>query len=196
MQDSNEVLGLSQATEKLNDIGEPDPEFFRAQEAEPDINAPRRALVVLVTDIAPEPHDNTDRLMAELLNEGGFVVDGILRVPAEHSQIRNGIEAGVIGGADLVVTIGGTGVGPRDQTPEATRDMLDQAVPGIAQALRSSGLACGSVDACTSRGISGVSGSTVVVNLASSRAAIRDGMATLTPLVHHLVDQLRQAEVH
>ncbi len=73
--------------------------------------------------------------------------------------------------------------------------MLDQMVPGIAQALRASGQACGAVDACVSRGIAGVSGSTVVVNLASSRAALRDGMATLPALVHHLVDQLQRYSV-
>ena len=94
-----------------------------------------------------------------------------------------------------MLTIGGTGVGPRDKTPEATRAVLDQMVPGVAQALRSSGQACGAVDACTSRGISGVSGSTVIVNVAASRAAVRDGMATLTPLVHHLVDQLQKSSV-
>jgi len=121
-----------------------------------------------------------------------FVVDAVVKVRSKRSQIRKAIETGVIGGADLVLTVGGTGVGPRDKTPEATRDLLDQAVPGIAQALRSSGLHCGAVDAAVSRGLSGVSGSTVVVNVASSRAAIRDGMATLTPLVHHLVDQLRR----
>lgn len=87
-------------------------------------------------------------------------------------------------------TVGGTGVGPRDKTPEATRAVLDQLVPGIAQALRSSGLGCGAVDAATSRGIAGVSGSTVIVNLAGSRPAIRDGMATLAPLVHHVIDEL------
>ena len=97
---------------------------------------------------------------------------------------------------DLVLTVGGTGVGPRDRTPEATRSVLDQLVPGIAQALRSSGLACGAVDACTSRGISGVSGSTVVVNLAASRAAVRDGMATLTPLISHVIAELSGMEEH
>ena len=139
--------------------------------------------------------EDTDRLCTELLEEGGFVVDAVLTTRNKRSQIRKAIETAVIGGVDLVLTVGGTGVGPRDRTPEATRDVLDMHVPGIAQALRSSGLACGAVDACTSRGISGVSGSTVVVNLAASRAAIRDGMATLTPLVHHLVDQLRRSTV-
>ena len=80
----------------------------------------------------------------------------------------------------------------RKRLGTAYRDLLDQAVPGVVQALRSSGLHCGAVDAAVSRGLSGVSGSTVVVNMAGSRLAIRDGMATLTPLVHHLVDQLRR----
>ncbi|AHI22303.1 MogA/MoaB family molybdenum cofactor biosynthesis protein [Corynebacterium vitaeruminis] len=179
----------------LLEVGEPDAEFFRATEAEEAMGAPRRALVVLVSDHVISSGEDTDRLCTELLEEGGFVVDGVLTVRNKRSQIRKAIETAVIGGVDLVLTVGGTGVGPRDRTPEATRDVLDQHVPGIAQALRSSGLACGAVDACTSRGISGVSGSTVVVNLAASRSAIRDGMATLTPLVHHLVDQLRRSTV-
>ncbi|WBT09571.1 MogA/MoaB family molybdenum cofactor biosynthesis protein [Corynebacterium sp. SCR221107] len=177
------------------EVGEPDAEFFRATEAEAEITAPRRALVVLISDHVISSGEDTDRLCTELLEEGGFVVDAVLTTRNKRSQIRKAIETAVIGGVDLVLTVGGTGVGPRDRTPEATRDVLDMHVPGIAQALRSSGLACGAVDACTSRGISGVSGSTVVVNLAASRAAIRDGMATLTPLVHHLVDQLRRSTV-
>jgi len=84
----------------------------------------------------------------------------------------------VIGGVDLVITVGGTGVSPRDVTADATAGVLDRPIPGIAEAIRASGLAAGAVDAGLSRGLVGVSGSTLVVNLASSRAAIRDGMAT------------------
>ena len=151
--------------------------------------------MVLVADHSLGSGEDTDRLVTELLVEAGFSVDGCLSVRSKKSQIRQAIETAVVGGVDLVLTVGGTGVGPRDRTPEATRSVLDQLVPGIAQALRSSGLACGAVDACTSRGISGVSGSTVVVNLAASRAAVRDGMATLTPLVHHVIDQLQKHSV-
>ena len=67
---------------------------------------------------------------------------------------------------------------------------LTVVAPGIAEALRASGLAAGVVDAGLSRGLVGVSGSTLVVNLAASRAAVRDGMATLTPLVAHVIDEL------
>ena len=73
--------------------------------------------------------------------------------------------------------------------------MIDQLVPGVGQAVRASGQSCGAVDACTSRGICGVSGSTVVVNLAPSRAAIRDGMSTIAPLVDHLISELRKYSV-
>ncbi|AKE41835.1 molybdopterin biosynthesis enzyme [Corynebacterium kutscheri] len=184
------------STTGFDDVAEPDADFFRATEAEQSKDpAPRRALSVLITDHVISSGKDTGQLCTELLVEGGFAVDAVVEVKKSHSQIRKAIETGVIGGVDLVLTVGATGVGPRDKVAEATREILDQNVPGIAQALRSSGLACGAVDACTSRGISGVSGSTVIVNLASSRAAIRDGMATLTPLVHHLIDQLRRSVI-
>ena len=96
----------------------------------------------------------------------------------------------MIGGVDLVISVGGTGVSPRDVTPDATADVLDREMPGISEALRSSGLAAGALDAGLSRGLAGVSGSTLVVNLASSRAAVRDGMATLTPLASHVIGEL------
>ncbi|MDO5512681.1 molybdenum cofactor biosynthesis protein B [Corynebacterium sp.] len=182
-------------TSALLDVVEPDAAFLIATERESTPPARRRALVVLVADHVLGSGEDTDRLVTELLVEAGFSVDAVVSVRSKKSQIRQAIETAVVGGVDLVLTVGGTGVGPRDRTPEATRSVLDQLVPGIAQALRSSGLACGAVDACTSRGISGVSGSTVVVNLAASRAAVRDGMATLTPLVHHVIDQLQKYSV-
>ena len=170
--------------DSLMDLAEPDDAFLLASEQEDSLAAPRRGLIVIVTDHPGEQSDSTSQLVSELLV-----------VRSKKSKIRQAIETAVVGGVDLVLTVGGTGVGPRDKTPEATRSVIDKMVPGVAQALRSSGQACGAVDACTSRGLSGVSGSTVVVNLASSRAAVRDGMATLAPLVHHLIDQLQQSSV-
>lgn len=192
--DATKLLGRD-ASHELDNVTEPDDAFLIASEQEQSVQAPRRALVVIVTDHPGDSAQDTSRLAGELLTEADFTVDGAVIVKSKKSKIRQAIETGVVGGVDLVLTIGGTGVGPRDKTPEATRAVLDQMVPGVAQALRSSGQACGAVDACTSRGISGVSGSTVIVNVASSRAAVRDGMATLTPLVHHLVDQLQKTSV-
>jgi molybdenum cofactor synthesis domain-containing protein len=151
-----------------------------------------RALVVIVDDRVSqgERDDATGPLVTELLEEARFVVDAVVVVPGESVAIRNALNTAVIGGVDLVVTVGGTGVSPRDVTADATGGVLDRPVPGIAEAIRASGLAAGAVDAGLSRGLVGVSGSTLVVNLASSRAAVRDGMATLTPLVPHVIAQL------
>jgi molybdenum cofactor synthesis domain-containing protein len=150
-----------------------------------------RALVVIVDDrVAHGEHDNsTGPLVTELLEEAGFV-DATVAVEGEVVDIRAALNTAVIGGVDLVVTVGGTGVSPRDVTPDATQGVLDRPIPGIAEALRGSGLAAGAVDAGISRGLVGVSGSTLVVNLAGSRAAVRDGMATLSTLVPYVIEQL------
>ncbi|AFE12272.1 molybdopterin biosynthesis protein [Mycobacterium tuberculosis RGTB423] len=88
----------------------------------------------------------------------------MVAVSADEVEIRNALNTAVIGGVDLVVSVGGTGVTPRDVTPEATRDILDREILGIAEAIRASGLSAGIVDAGLSRGLAGVSGSTLVVN--------------------------------
>ncbi|HEY3466019.1 MULTISPECIES: MogA/MoaB family molybdenum cofactor biosynthesis protein [Amycolatopsis] len=155
-----------------------------------------RALVVIVDDrVAHGEHEDTSGpLVTELLEEAGFIVDGVVVVEAETAGIRNALNTAVIGGADLVITVGGTGVLPRDRTPDATAGVLDRPIPGISEAIRASGLAAGAVDAGISRGLAGVSGSTLVVNLAGSRSAVRDGMATLTSLVPHVIDELSGLE--
>jgi molybdenum cofactor synthesis domain-containing protein len=151
-----------------------------------------RALIVVVDDRLAhgENEDSPGPLVTELLEEAGFIVDGTVAVAGEVVDIRNALNTAVIGGVDLVVTVGGTGVLPRDVTPDATQGVLDRPIPGIAEALRSSGLAAGAVDAGISRGLVGVSGSTLVVNLAGSRAAVRDGMATLSALVPYVIGEL------
>ncbi|WP_201265314.1 MogA/MoaB family molybdenum cofactor biosynthesis protein [Rhodococcus sp. P1Y] len=152
-----------------------------------------RALVVIVDDKtahSADKNDSTGPLVTELLTEAGFLVDGVVAVTSDEVDVRNALNTAVIGGVDLVVSIGGTGVSPRDVTPDVTAEVLDREIPGISEALRSSGLAAGSLDAGLSRGLVGVSGSTLVVNLASSRAAIRDGMATLTPLASQVISEL------
>ncbi len=151
-----------------------------------------RALVVIVDDrtVSGEVEDSMGPLVTELLEEASFIVDGTVVVRADTVEIRNALNTAVIGGVDVVVTVGATGVSPRDVTPDATSGVLDRPVPGIAEALRASGLSAGAVDAGISRGLVGVSGSTLVVNLAGSRAAVRDGMATLSSLVPHVIDEL------
>ena len=149
-----------------------------------------RAMVVVVTDRLGGHEDAIGPLVTELLAEEGFLVGGVVGVAAEETEVRKALETAVVGGFDFVVTVGGAGVGPRDITPEVTEEILDKRLPGIAEAVRSSGLTAGAVDSIVSRGHVGVSGSTVVANLAPSRAAIRDGMATLCPLVSYVVAEL------
>lgn len=139
--------------------------------------------------------DDSGPLVSELLHEAGFVVDGVVAVAADEVEIRNALNTAVIGGVDLVVSVGGTGVNPRDVAPEATKTILDRELPGIAEALRSSGLAAGSSDAGLSRGLAGISGSTLVVNIAGSRSAVRDGMATLGPLATQVIAELSSLEL-
>ncbi|WP_343601168.1 MogA/MoaB family molybdenum cofactor biosynthesis protein [Mycobacterium sp.] len=156
-----------------------------------------RALVVVVDDRTAhgDEEDHSGPLVTELLTEAGFVVDGVVVVSADEVEIRNALNTAVIGGVDLMVSIGGTGVTPRDVTPEATRDILDREILGIAEAVRASGLLAGITDAALSRGLAGISGSTLVVNLAGSRSAVRDGLATLNPLAAQIIGQLSSLEI-
>ena len=152
-----------------------------------------RALIVSITDHAL--HGGAGALVTELLSEAGFGVDGSVAVPSDAVAIRTALNTAVIGGVDLVVTVGGTGVSPRDVTPDVTAEVIDRELPGVAQALRWSGMAAGVVDAIISRGMVGVSGSTLVANIAGSRAAIRDGLATLNPLAIHVIGELSDTEI-
>ena len=156
-----------------------------------------RALVIVVDDRTAhgDEEDHSGPLVTELLGEAGFMVDGVVVVSSDEVEIRNALNTAVIGGVDLVVSVGGTGVTPRDVTPEATRDLLDRELLGISEALRASGLSAGIVDAGVSRGLAGISGSTLGVKLAGSRAAVRDGMATLGPLAAQVIAQLSSLEI-
>ncbi|MFW0786853.1 molybdopterin-binding protein [Gordonia sp. CPCC 206044] len=153
-----------------------------------------RALVVVVDDRAAHGEDQTllGALVGELLGEAGFHVDATVAVSGDEVEIRNALNTAVIGGVDLVVSVGGVGVGARDVTPEATEPLLDRRLRGIEEAVRSSGLAAGATDGGLSRGLAGISGQTLVVNLANSRAAVRDGMATVAPLAQHVIEAISE----
>jgi molybdenum cofactor synthesis domain-containing protein len=131
--------------------------------------------------------DASGDLLQELLAAEGFEV--VRRVvPDERDSIAEAIEE-LAEEARLVLTTGGTGVGPRDVTPEATASVLERMVPGIAEAIRAD-----SIDktphALLSRGIAGVRGTTLVVNLPGSTGGCRDGFVILQPALRHALELL------
>ena len=133
--------------------------------------------------------DETGPLIVEALRELGFVVGAPVVVP-DGDPVGAAISAAVDGGARVVITTGGTGLTPTDRTPEQTRVVLDREVPGIAEAIRAAGAAAGIPTAVLSRGLAGVVGDCLVVNLPGSRGGVKDGLAVLRPILVHAVEQI------
>jgi molybdenum cofactor synthesis domain-containing protein len=133
--------------------------------------------------------DATGPLIVEFLAELGFAVGAPVVVP-DGQPVGAAIAAAAEGGARVVLTTGGTGLTPTDRTPEVTRAVLDFEVPGIAEAIRSYGVAQGVATAVLSRGVAGVAGRCLVVNLPGSRGGVKDGLAVLRPILVHAVEQV------
>jgi molybdopterin adenylyltransferase len=143
-----------------------------------------KAAVVTVSDgvAAGKREDRSGDELARLLAEDGYEV---LRrvVPDEYEAIAE-VLAELAGEASLVLTTGGTGLAPRDVTPEATLEVVERIAPGIAEALRADSIAK-TPHGLLSRGVAGVRGSTLVVNLPGSTGGVRDGYAVLRPALEH-----------
>ena len=150
-----------------------------------------RAAVITVSDRSHGGvrHDASGPLLASLLAELGFAVSEVVVVPDEVSQIGAAVLAAAAA-HELVVTTGGTGLAPRDVTPDAVLPLLHKQVPGLSEALRQENR--GSVPTTIlSRSVAGTIGGCLVVTLPGSVSAVRDGVAVLTPVVGHAVAQLR-----
>ena len=133
--------------------------------------------------------DTTGPLIVSALRSWGFVVDEPVVRP-DGEPVGEAISAAVAGGARVVLTTGGTGLTPTDRTPEVTRPLLDREVPGLAEAIRAAGVAKGVPTAVLSRGLAGVCGTALVVNLPGSRGGVKDALAVLEPVVVHAVEQI------
>jgi len=150
-----------------------------------------RARVITVSDgvSAGTRTDLSGPALVDLLRAQHFEVTDPEVVPDEHQGISDAIVAAVVAGADLVVTTGGTGLGPRDVTPQATAMLIDYEVPGLGELMRRAGSESTPM-AWISRGTAGVRGQTLILNVPGSARGARESLEAVLPVLSHAIQLL------
>ena len=139
--------------------------------------------------------DKSGRAVVALLKGGGFEVGDPEVVPDEVERITEAIETAVTRGAAVIVTTGGTGLGPRDVTPQATASLIDYEVPGIGEEMRRAGVASTPL-AALSRGTAGVRGTALILNVPGSVRGATESLQAVMPVLGHAVQLLRGDTAH
>jgi len=157
---------------------------------------PIRIAILTISDAGSrgERADSSGDAIADWARRRGFEIATRALVPDEPGRIADILEEWADRDqAELILTTGGTGLSPRDTTPEATKSVLEREAPGIAEALRMTAYP-GFHRAALARGVAGVRGKTLIVNLPGSTNGVRDGLAVLDDLVEHAVQLIRGIE--
>ena len=158
--------------------------------------APQAIVIVASTRASDGTYeDRTGPVLVATLQEWGYAVPPQIVVP-DGPEVGRAIGAALASSPAVVITTGGTGVAPGDVTPEQTRPFLDREIPGIPELVRHVGISRGLALASITRGLAGISGRTLVVNLQGSRGGVADALSVLRPVVDHVVDQLRGGGDH
>lgn len=150
-----------------------------------------RAHVITVSDgvSAGTRDDVSGPAIGTLLRHADFEVSGPEIVPDRHERISDAIVGAVLAGVDVVVTTGGTGLGPRDVTPQATSMLIDYEVPGLGELMRRAGESS-TPRAALSRGVAGVRGRTLIINVPGSVKGATESLEAVLPVLNHAVELL------
>ena len=156
----------------------------------------RDALVITISDSAAagKRQDLSGPEAKKILEDAGFTVKAVDVLPDERAAIEARLRRASEEGFTLVVTSGGTGLSPRDVTPEATLAVIDREAPGIAELMRFESLKI-TPKAALSRAVAGIRASTLIINLPGSVKGVRECLAAVRPILAHAVETLNQASL-